>query len=230
MSENVLIEDSVYKIPLILSKSLNQHRETFEQIIFDAQKRLRTFAIQNGWSNLVKESFADRVEIYDDKIKFDQRLLRLMNEDLSTILPKTFSAALENRILVIVSPELYNQNYPEGIEKNNFQKLITHEMAHRLHIRILNNNENTMGPTWFFEGFALYAARQLENYNLKLDHSELLEIIRSTKRESYKKYVAVFRYFLGKTTLTELLKHSANEKFNAWLENLIVKNQTKYKV
>ncbi|MCD4819419.1 MAG: hypothetical protein K8S23_12075 [Candidatus Cloacimonetes bacterium] len=221
MSENVLIEESVYKIPLILSKSLESQRNTFEQIILDAQKRLRTFAIQNGWSSFVKESFADRAEIYDNKNKFDIRFLKLHNEDLSIKLPKTVSAALEKRVFISVSPELYAQNYPEGIEEKFFEKLITHEMAHRLHIRILNNNENAMGPIWFFEGFALYAAGQFENDNLKMNHIEILKIITSSERGSYKKYAAIFRYFLRKVTLKELIIHSKNENFVEWLENII---------
>jgi hypothetical protein len=59
-----------------------------------------------------------------------------------------------------VSPELYAENYPEGIEEDSYEKLLAHKIAHGLHIRILNGDEGRMGPTWFFEGFAIYAVEQ----------------------------------------------------------------------
>ena len=214
------IEEGVYKIPLVLPQSLESQRNELEQTLLAAQKRLRSFAIQYGWDVLVEDSFADRAEIYDDKNKFDHRFLELHGEDLSIKLPKAVSAALEKRVFISVSPELFSQNYPEGIEENSFEKLITHEMAHRLHIRILNDNENAMGPIWFFEGFAIYAAGQFENYNSKMEPAEIWEIVRSTKRGSYKDYAIVFRYFLEKTSMQELIDHAGHEDFLKWLEEI----------
>lgn len=220
MEKSKIIEQGVYKIPLVLPKSLESQRHELEQTLLAAQRRLRSFAIQYGWRNLIKESFADRAEIYDDKNKFDQRFLKLHGENLSTKLPKAVSAALEKRVFISVSPELYSQNYPEGIEDKFFEKLITHEMAHRLHIRILNGNENAMGPIWFFEGFAIYAAGQFENYNPKMEPSEIWEIVRNTNRGSYKKYAIVFRYFLEKTSIQELIAHARHEDFFKWLAEI----------
>ena len=48
-----------------------------------------------------------------------------------------------------VSPKVYSQIYTEGIEEKSFEKLITHEMVHSLHIRILNGNEEAAGPICF---------------------------------------------------------------------------------
>ena len=214
------IEEGVYKIPLVLPMSLESQRYELEQTLLAAQRRLRSFAIQYGWSDLIKENFADHAEIYDDKNKFDQRFLKLHGEDLSTKLPKAVSAALEKKVFISVSPKLYNQNYPEGIEERSFEKLITHEMAHRLHIRILNGNESAMGPIWFFEGFAIYAAGQFENYNPQMESTEIWEIIRSAKRGSYKKYGVVFRYFLKKASIQELIEHAGHKDFLKWLEKI----------
>jgi len=147
----------------------------------------------------------------------EERFLKLHGEDLSTKLPKAVSAALEKRVFISVSPGLYSQNYAEGIEDEFYEKLITHEMAHRLHIRILNDNEDAMGPIWFFEGFAIYAAGQFENYNPKTEPSEIWEIVRNTNRGSYKKHAIVFRYFLERTPIQELVAHAGHEDFLKWL-------------
>ena len=119
-------------------------------------------------------------------------------------LDKTFSAALEKRRLIAISPVIYAENYPDGIEENSFEKLFTHEMAHRFHIRLLDGDEDAMGPIWFFEGFAIYAAGQFCNSKLKLTENEIWEIVNSTARGSYKKYDYVFRYFLEKIPLNNL--------------------------
>jgi len=117
-----------------------------------------------------------------------------------------------------VSPTLYSRIYPEGIENKSFEKLITHEMAHRLHVRILNGNESAMGPLWFFEGFAIYAADQFGNYTL--EPAEIWQIVRNTKRGSYKKYGAVFRYFLKRISIHELIEHAGQEDFLKWLRQM----------
>ena len=92
-------------------------------------------------------------------------------------------------------------------------------MAHRLHVRILDGNEDAMGPVWFFEGFAIHAAGQFENYSLK--PAEIWEIVRSTETGSYKKYGAAFRYFLEKTSSQELIKAAGQDRFPEWLEEIV---------
>jgi len=220
MQNLIEIEEGVYGVPLILAPSLERERKDFEEILLAAQRRLRNFAIQNDWTKHVKKSFMNHAEIYDDKNMFDRELLKLSGAEPSVKLPKTYSAALEQNKFISVSPELYGQNYPDGIEDKSFEKLITHEMAHRLHIRILNKNEDAMGPIWFFEGFAIYACGQFENYHPKMEFSEILEIIKNPNRGSYKKYSIVFRYFLQKTSIHELIEHAGDNDFLKWLQDI----------
>lgn len=220
MEKPYMIEDGVYRIPLILPESLESKRNELEQTLLAAQRHLRTFAIQNGWGDLIKESFADSAEIYDCKDKFDLMVIKLCDLDPSTKVPKTTCSGLEKRVLISVSPLLYSQIYPEGIEEKSFEKLLTHEMAHRLHIRILDGEEDAMGPIWFFEGLAIYAAGQFENYNPKMEPIEIQKIVESTKRESYKKYVAVLRYFLKKVSIQELVEHARDKDFVKWLRQI----------
>ncbi|MEQ8167698.1 MAG: hypothetical protein ABRQ38_02290 [Candidatus Eremiobacterota bacterium] len=95
---------------------------------------------------------------------------------------------------------------------------MAHEIAHRLHVRILNGNEEAMGPLWFFEGFALYAANQFEDSSLILSEEEIGEIIRSEERGSYEKYAFVFRYFLKKKPLEDMIEQAGKKDFIRWLE------------
>ena len=46
MEESKMIEEGVYKIPLILSKLLEPQRGTLEQALIAAQRRLRAFALK----------------------------------------------------------------------------------------------------------------------------------------------------------------------------------------
>jgi len=213
-----MIEEGVYRIPLVLPKSLEPKRNGLEKELVAAQRRLRNFAVQNGWGNLVKESFADRAEIYTKQNKFIQAVIKITGENPATKFPKAFSACLEKRMFLSVSPELYSRIYPEGIEDKSFEKLITHEMAHRLHIRILNGNEEKMGPLWFFEGFAIYAAGQFPDYTLR--PAEVWEVVKATKRGSYRKHSAAFRYFLKKASIHELIEHAGSEDFLKWLQQI----------
>ena len=210
----------IYHIPVLLPKSLEPSRKTLEKVFIGAQRRLRSFAKHNRWEELVRKRFIDRAEIYDHKNKFDQKFLRLHGENLSIKLPKEVSAALEKRIFIAVSPDLYRKNFPEGIENRSYEKLITHEMAHRLHIRIVNGNEDAMGPVWFFEGFAIYAASQFENTAPDLNPDEIWKIVNTPSRGSYIKYASVFSYFLRKFSPRELVEHARDRDFIQWLYSI----------
>lgn len=218
-----MIEKGIFRIPLALPPSLEPRRESLEKAMLEAQRRLKRFASEYGWGVHVGESFADRAEIFDDKEKFDLALKEITGTDQSVEFPRTFSAALEHRVLLCVSPPLYRKNYPEGIEEHAYEKLITHEMAHRLHIRILGGNEDAMGPIWFFEGFALFAAGQFEHEKESLTASQIAEVMTAEERGSYRLYAAVFRYFAKSTPVPELVEKARSDDFTSWLKEQMKK-------
>lgn len=162
---------------------------------------------------------ADSAEIYASKPEWDNRLREIVPE-APKVIPKTYSAAIENGILLAVSPDVYFANYPDGkSEPYAFKKLITHEFAHRLHVRICKGNEEKMGPLWFFEGFAIYAANQL-NYNPpKLTDKEIWDIANAKERGSYLKYNVVFRHFLNGRPLPTFMEESMQTDFMTKLRN-----------
>lgn len=210
-----LIEEGIYDIPLILPESLEPQRDSLHQTLINAQRRLRDFSCRNGWALFLNESFAERFEVYNNQNEFIQALLRITGADASTDLPETISSVLEEGVLMSVSPEVYSRIYPEGIENKSFEKLITHEMAHRLHIRILGGNEDAMGPIWFFEGFAILAAGQFEDASMQ--PVRILQILAEKKRGSYKEYASLVRNFLKQVSVKEMVKHAADKDFIDWL-------------
>jgi len=150
------IEYGVHDIPIHLAASLEPERASFRNTLLAAQRRLTEFALKHHWQAHVQEPFARLFHVYADKASFDHDLLELCGLDLTLELPQTYCAALEQGVLMSVSPELYRALYPQGDEESAFEKLLTHEMAHGLHIRILGGDEEAMGAVWFYEGFALY--------------------------------------------------------------------------
>jgi hypothetical protein len=213
MDKPSFLEHGVYRIPLTLPESLEHGRRELEQAILDAQRRLRAFALGHGWGDSVTKSFADRAAMFDSKEVFDRAVIEACNLDPSTTLSPTACAALERRVLLSVSPELYAGLYPEGIEDRSFEKLLAHEMAHRLHIRILGGDEDAMGPVWFFEGFAIHAAGQFKDCVPMLSRDEIWEITRSTTRGSYARYASVFGHFLRHADLADLMTMAGQEDF-----------------
>ena len=213
-----LIEDGVYDLPLQLDVTLEAQRFSLQKTLLAAQRRLKIFAQKHGWYAHVQEPFAVRAHIYGTKSKFDHDLLEVSGMDTTIQLPKTYCAALEKDILMCVSPQLYREVYPEGAEEDAFEKLITHEMAHRLHIRILGGDEEAMGAVWFYEGFALFAADQFEQTMPDLSEEEIWRVVNAQERSDYRRYASVFRHFLSKASIHQLIENAGTQDFTNWLK------------
>ncbi len=183
-------------------------------MVVKAQCRVGAFARRYGWGHLVQEPFMYRVEIYDNKDELDNRIRLLFFGPLPVKLPITYSAGLENCVLFCVSPELYQQNYPQGWEPEAIVKLMAHEIIHRLHVRILDGDEDAMGPVWFFEGFAIYGSGQFEGMLPRLSPERINEIIHSTNRGNYLEYATVFRHLLKTAPMKELIEKHTKKAYS----------------
>jgi hypothetical protein len=201
-------------VAVILSPSLQGRRAELQGYMDLARENIRVFAQSNGWGDLTREAFMDSVMIFDDKALFNRTLLKLAGEDSTLELPDTYCAALEKRVLIVMSPEYYAKVYPEGVEEQSYVRLLTHEIAHRLHIRILNGDEEAMGPIWFYEGFAIYAANQFSQSNLELSKEEMIMVMQNPERGSYVQYNFIFRYFARRTPVQELIEKAKEKTFN----------------
>ncbi len=203
-----------------LAETLEPLRPILQEACLNAQRRLTNFAKKHCWERHIQKPFARLFRVHADKRSFDTALLETCGLDPTTDLPATYCAALEQEVLMCVSPELYRSLYPEGDEENAFEKLLTHEMAHRLHIRILNGDEDAMGAVWFYEGFAIHAAGQFEKNAPVLNAEELWEIVLDPQRGSYRRYASVFQNFVKKVPIQDLVERAGKDDFVPWLKEI----------
>ena len=210
-----------YTIDLKLPEFLQEDYDWYTRTIRNAIQTIERISIKNGWHLLSEEQFLTSCDVFNIKNKFDEAIIKNFSLPESTNLPTTYSAVIKDKKLLIVSKEVYEKNYPEGKEANMYEKLVTHELAHELHIRLLGGNENDMGPMWFFEGFAIHLADQFAGFKTHLSKEKMKEIVKSSERGSYVEYGFVFRKILQKIPLTEFLKKSKNTDFNDFVVKLI---------
>ncbi|MCA9794319.1 MAG: hypothetical protein KC910_21075, partial [Candidatus Eremiobacteraeota bacterium] len=107
---------------VMLSAKLEPERAALTSALEAANQRLACFADAHHWGGLVQEPFYDRVEFFDQKAAFDDRLRELTGTTAE--IPATFVAALEQRVLVAVSPRLYASLVPANDEPEAFEKLL----------------------------------------------------------------------------------------------------------
>jgi len=207
-------------VPVILPASLEPQRQEIEAYFSKARVRSIRFAKENNLESYWK-CFIDRAQIYDSKKDFDRAMLAASGENPDTQVPKTFSAVLENRVFMGVSPKLYAENCPKCVDTDYYEKIIAHEIAHRLHVSILGGKEDDMGPVWFYEGFAVYAAGQFENSTLAMTPSEMLTAVDSPERGDYRSYLLIFKHLRTKALVPELVSKARKKDFMDWVHEQI---------
>ncbi len=210
------IDYGVFEIPLILPSELEMQRAFYGSQVESAQRRIVVFAREHGWADLVTEPFAIETEIFAHQSHFVEALKKLPGFPAEVSLPATVVAALENKKLLTVSCDEYKRICPLDDAPGAFEKLLAHEIAHRLHVRILSGKEEAMGPMWFFEGFATFAASQYGN--MLLTGAETLQVIRESERGSYVKYNAALRFFLKCFSLKDMVNNAGRDNFVSNLE------------
>lgn len=215
------LEPGVYQVPYLIPAHLESRRDEFEVNLLQAQHNLRATASRYGWEQHTRQPFFFLAEIYDYKPWFDARLLYLCNAAKDFQPPATFTAALEQQVLISVTPELYLDLYPEGQDSQAFEKLLRHELAHRLHIRILNGQEERMGPIWFFEGFATLIADQYPEQQGHLSAEQIWAVLHDSERGSYRDYNQILKYFLRHCDLPTLVQRAGEADFHDWLRPFI---------
>ncbi|MDP4083682.1 MAG: hypothetical protein Q8934_03605 [Bacillota bacterium] len=209
------------QVSLELPEYLEMDRSQIEKTLFTAQEKVRTFAASHNWGLYANEALIKKTHIFSTKNEFDYAVITAFDLNSNTVLPLTVSAIIANDELLMVSPNVYAEIYPQGKEENSYKKLIIHELAHALHIRILNGDEEKMGPKWFFEGFAIYAAKQFESHRNILSDDEIWEIILTDKETNYQSYKEVMDFLLEKVSINELVAHAWKSNFLEFLQSTL---------
>jgi hypothetical protein len=131
-------------------------------------------------------------------------------------IPRTRVSDLINGTLILAAPEVYRDLASEGIETDSYEKLMAAEMAHALHSRLLGGNDELMGPEWFREGFAVYAAGQYELLQENPDHDTIYRLLGGATGTP-QEYGALIRHFARRVTLDDLIKRAYLPTFKSWL-------------
>ena len=215
--EQIQLSPGVYRTKIVLPDGLEHRRPEFEATVQRAQERLYRFAQRYHWEHLLEEPLLREVRLFDSKTAYDEFLRTLFPEAKTMDIPKTFTAGFQDDVFFAVSPELYAKLVPKMVEPDFYEKLICHELAHRFHTRLVNGNEEMMGPIWFWEGFATLVSGQFEHNTKSLDQKQLRELLESKVRGDYHQYNATVKHFLQVVPLPELVRRSYQNNFSEWL-------------
>lgn len=167
---------------------------------------LRKFAGQYGWNQPASPDFIKEIRHFESKELFDSELRRLSDGQMNNI-PATYVALMDSKVLRVVSWSAYRAIHPDHA-KSDYIRVIQHELAHQLHVDLVG--DQNMGPTWFFEGFAVVAASQYENTSLP--DSEIEKTIRSGGSGIYPNFGFVVRHLMRRHTLPQLVEWARLER------------------
>ena len=192
-------------------------RRWYADRVVAAHETVAAFAGEHGWADRVRPFFR-RVEVFADQAGLWARLRTVFGLAEDAPLPTpSLAGALEQGVLTVLTPELYALVQPRyGAAPGAFARLLAHEMAHRLHIAVLQGDEERMGPPWFYEGFAVVASGDL----VGLEVATADDLWRHTRAEgegAYAHYAAALRFLAARIPLPELVERAGDVGFEGWL-------------
>ena len=124
------VEEGVFNIPLKLPTALESERHTFEEAVLAAQRRVIAFALANGWTAHLKESFLDRAGIFEDRAPYEKTIRQMRSMPAKEALKDMSPALLEERALIALSPALSGQT-------QDYAGLLARALARGLYRRVL---------------------------------------------------------------------------------------------
>ena len=177
-----------------------------------AQGRIDRFAQEHGWEKLSRPLSYDSVEIYSSADKLADRIREMYDLGPDVKLPGPPVAGLGKRVLLSVTSQSFQKLRPTQTEPMVLEKLLAHEIGHRLHVAILDGNEEAMGPRWFYEGFAVVAAGQMDRGLAQPEEAR-----RYMDSNDYESYGKLLRLCLTKWDLPTLVRRAGEPGFEEWV-------------
>jgi predicted esterase len=203
-----------------VSEGLEGRRGEFARAVAQASALVDEFAREHGWQAQAQRPLLRSVEIYERQQDLWARILALHGLPEQPLPTPQLQAALEEGVLLAVTPEASAALAPAyARQPDAWPRLLAHEMIHRLHVEILEGDEEAMGPPWFFEGFAVLGAGQELDTGLYVQSAaEALALAHdTTSPEVYARYEAAVRYFARHIPLPELVAAAGRPDFEGWL-------------
>lgn len=184
--------------------------------VVTASDIVKRFAAEHAWEDHVAVFFDRGVEIFRSQGAMWNRVQALHGLSGRPLPTSGLAAALEKHILLAVSAAEYRRIHPTwAAAEGAWERVLAHEIAHRLHVAILAGDEDAMGPVWFYEGFAVVASGDL--HSAPVDAATAWANTRVKGAGSYTKYAAALRFFAAKIPLPELVANAGRTDFDAWL-------------
>lgn len=163
-------------------------------------------------------------KVYDDGTTARRQLARHFQIPVAHV-PATFGGTVDGSTLFVVSQEVYRSTWGASFAgypwaESEHYRLIVHEVAHRAHAitaQKLTGSEEGMGPTWFFEGLAMYCAGQFGN-QADLTATELRDRLSRAQAGKlgsplYPQYAQIVLTLARRTPIGELVRHAAEAEF-----------------
>jgi len=220
----VRVERAWVAARLVLPPTEEPRRGWYADEVVAAHAAVSAFAAAHGWADRVRPFFR-RVEVFADQAGLWTRLRVSFGLPDDAPLPTpSLAGALEQGVLTVVTPEVYARVQPRyGAVPGAYARLLAHEMAHRLHIAVLDGDEARMGPTWFYEGFAVVASGDLIGLEAETA-DDLWRHVRAEGAGAYARYAAALRFLAARVPLQELVARAGEAGFESWLADRIARS------
>lgn len=202
-----------------LPKGLEDKRAVYLAHLAIAEEQLLEFARTNKFEKEPRP--IERVRVFTSKSDFDKAInvpaTNGTDARFKGSVPSTVVGAIVGDALFVVSEPLYFQTFPGHVERD-YEKLLTHELAHRYHQDLVDGDADAMGPIWFFEGFATLAADQYVRAAVSPDEAREINRAPDDKR-GYEKYRGMMRLFQEKTPMKEMVRRAKSpSSFSSWID------------
>jgi len=208
---------SHHKVKIRFTKQTDDN--VFEDAIDGSINRIIQFSMENNLGIQSAGEFVSYVRVYSSKEDFDRMILDSPDWPKNTLVPKTYVGVGQKKSLHVISWSGYSKIHPNDAYED-YRKLLSHELAHLLHVAYLKGNEDLMGPTWFFEGFACFVAGQYLGGKLP-DHTTMIGAMSNPKRGSYRTYAAILNRLSKLKPIRYFLDHAADADFSEISESLL---------
>ena len=208
-----------------LPESLNHTRDSYKEDVMTALKHVSDFFMSSELE-LPNTRLIDSVTVFESPLKAREHLAKAYDTQIERI-PGTFAGTVEGHSLFLVSrgayQEIWQKLYPTwSWTEQTYHQLVVHELAHRAHEEFAiasYGSAEAMGPTWFFEGFAVTCAGQFETDSQMMGCEELQEQVGSERMPevSYPIYGHIVRSLADKYGMKVLVTRASEPGFPQFL-------------
>lgn len=181
----------------------------------DAELLIAAFAYRNGFGDVYARGLAREVKVFATKVEFDRYLQTSGEWPKDTPVPGNYVAVFNNGVLLATAEEDARRTNPAIDSHDAYVQILTHELAHGLHVAVVGGDKLAMGPRWFFEGFAVAAAGQYDEQ--AISEADFRAVIAGLPKADYRLFGAAVRKLAQTHSYAELIEKARKAGFEAWV-------------